>query len=305
MKLVFFPCCISSAFLDRYESTTQTVLAELGIAVHSSKEFNCCGYPLKGCNYSAYIHLAAKNLAIAESKGVRLLTPCGCCFGSLKHVESLLRGNAALRADVNKALAKEGLQYSGTAKVKHVLEILLEDVGIENLKARIDRKHKGLKIATHYGCHLLRPREIVNFDNPFRPVKFDQLVEVTGAESVDWSEKLECCGAPLLGVNRPLSMSLTRTKLGSAKRAGADYICSACPCCHIQIEKVREELLAEHGVIFRLPSITYLQLLGICLGVDERDLGLNERDPVDLNALCAIRHLRGGPEALRGAHARV
>src|SRR5208337_8295 len=210
MNLAFFPCCISAAFLEKYETATRVVMAELGIEVQSRRDFNCCGYPLKGCNYGAYIHLSAKNLALAEKYGFYLFTPCGCCYGSLKHVETLLKQNSCLRDDVNSALAGEGLEYAGTTAVKHVLEVLLENVGIEKLQTRLEKRYQGVKVATHYGCHLLRPRKIVNFDNPFRPVKFDQLVEATGAESIPWSEKLECCGAPLLGVNDTVALSLTR-----------------------------------------------------------------------------------------------
>ena len=299
MNLAFFPCCISSAFLEQYETATRVVMAELGIEVQGRRDFNCCGYPLKGCNYGAYIHLSAKNLALSEKHGFYLMTPCGCCYGSLKYVETLLKQNSSLRDDVNSALSREGLEYAGTTVVKHVLEVLLEEVGIEKLQSRLEKKYQGVKVATHYGCHLLRPGKIVNFDNPFRPVKFDQLVKATGAESIPWSEKLECCGAPLLGVNDPVAFSLTGAKLGSAKRAKADYICSACPCCHFQFEKAREVLLSEHGVDFKLPSITYIQMLGVCLGIEERLLGFFDPGPAALEMPRALRHQSGSLDAVQ------
>ena len=299
MNLAFFPCCISSAFLEQYETATRVVMAELGVEVQGRSDFNCCGYPLKGCNYGAYIHLSAKNLALSEKHGFYLMTPCGCCYGSLKYVETLLKQNSSLRDDVNSALSREGLEYAGTTVVKHVLEVLLEEVGIEKLQSRLEKKYQGVKVATHYGCHLLRPGKIVNFDNPFRPVKFDQLVEATGAESIPWSEKLECCGAPLLGVNDPVAFSLTGAKLGSAKRAKADYICSACPCCHFQFEKAREVLLSEHGVDFKLPSITYIQMLGVCLGIEERLLGFFDLGPAAMEMPRALRHQSGSLGAVQ------
>ncbi|MEW6374848.1 MAG: heterodisulfide reductase-related iron-sulfur binding cluster, partial [Thermodesulfobacteriota bacterium] len=133
---------------------------------------------------------------------------------------------------------------------------------------------KGLKIATHYGCHVLRPSQVVGFDNPVAPSLFDQLVEVTGAQSIDWSMKLECCGAPLWGVNDELSMDLTVKKLLDGKRSGADYLCVACPYCHLQFDKVQKMILSQRNVNHPLPSILYTQLLGLSLGIDKKILGL-------------------------------
>jgi len=131
-----------------------------------------------------------------------------------------------------------------------------------------------LKIATHYGCHALRPSQVVEFDNPVAPSLFDQLVEATGAESIDWPMKLECCGAPLWGVNDKLSMDLTLKKLTDGKKSGADYVCAACPYCHIQFDKVQKMILSQRNVNHPLPSILYTQLLGLSLGVDRKALGL-------------------------------
>jgi heterodisulfide reductase subunit B2 len=281
MKLAFSPCCVATLFVDQYDSTTALVLSKLGIEVQTGKDFNCCGYPLKGFDYKAYIHLAARNLTIAEKRDADLLTSCACCYSSLKHVENLLHLNDSLRADVNRTLAKEGLRYTGAIAVRHLLEIIFNDIGISNLRVRLKKTLGGLKIATHHGCHLLRPGEIVGFDNPFSPVKFDQLVEATGAENVPWSAKPDCCGAPLVGINDALALDLARRKLESAKEAHADYLCSACPWCHLQFEKAQEVLLSEQGLDFQIPSLDYAQLLGLCLEVDEKSLGLERRDSAD------------------------
>jgi heterodisulfide reductase subunit B len=133
---------------------------------------------------------------------------------------------------------------------------------------------KGVKIATHYGCHALRPSQVVGFDNPVAPSLFDQLVEATGAESIEWQMKLECCGAPLWGINDRLSMDLTLKKLNDGKKSGADYVCAACPYCHIQFDKVQKMILSQRNVNHPLPSILYTQLLGLTLGIDRRLLGL-------------------------------
>jgi heterodisulfide reductase subunit B len=134
----------------------------------------------------------------------------------------------------------------------------------------------GLKIATHYGCHLLRPREVVQFDNTISPTKLYQLDEVTGAKSVDWLAKLECCGSPLWGVNDELSLDLTENKLKNAKQAGADYLCVVCTYCQLQFDRVQHILLSQRSPEYQLPSILYTQLLGLSLGIDGETLGLAE-----------------------------
>jgi heterodisulfide reductase subunit B len=146
---------------------------------------------------------------------------------------------------------------------------------------------KRLKIATHYGCHALRPSQVVEFDNPVAPSLFDQLVESTGAESIEWPMKLECCGAPLWGIHDNLSMDLTLKKLTDGKRSGADYVCAACPYCHIQFDKVQKMILSKRNGNHPLPSILYTQLLGLTLGVDRKTLGL-EMNEIPISGIEAL-----------------
>ena len=213
-----------------------------------------------------------------------ILTVCNCCYGSLKHTEHLLQENSPLRDEINASLEREGLRYEGRTTPKHLLQILYDDIGIEGIRTNLKKTFRGLRIATHYGCHILRPSEIVQFDNAFSPVKFDQLVELTGAESVPWLTKLECCGSPLMGVNDDLSMDLTQKKLANAKQGGADYICVACPYCQMQFDKVQHMMLTRRGSEMFLPSILYPQLLGLCLGIDSQRLGL-ERNKLPITGI--------------------
>jgi heterodisulfide reductase subunit B len=151
--------------------------------------------------------------------------------------------------------------------------VLYHDVGLDTLKSKITRQYNDVKIAAHYGCHALRPSKITRFDDPVAPFIFDKLVEVTGAKSVEWTRKLECCGAPVLGVNDDLSMNLTKKKISSGKKAGADYFCSACPYCHLQFDTVQKMMVSKNGSD-PLASVLYPQLLGLCMGIDEKTLGI-------------------------------
>jgi heterodisulfide reductase subunit B len=132
-----------------------------------------------------------------------------------------------------------------------------------------------LKVAIHYGCHLLRPHEVVQFDNPFAPTKLDRLVEVTGAESIPWDAKLDCCGSPLVGVDDELSIALMEKKIRSAYESGADCICVVCPACHYQFDRVQNMMASagRQGTKI-IPSILFQQLLGFSLGIDKKDIGL-------------------------------
>jgi heterodisulfide reductase subunit B len=202
------------------------------------------------------------------------MTLCKCCFGSLKEAEHFLKEDGELQEEIKKLLAEKGMKYEGKAEVKHFLSVLYHDVGLDTLERNISNTYKGLKIATHYGCHALRPSDVTQFDDPVAPSIFDKLVEVTGAESVDYLGKLECCGAPVMGVNDDLSMNLTEKKLANGKKAGADYLCAACPYCHLQFDNVQKMMISQNGSE-PLASIIYPQLLGLCMGIDEKSLGIH------------------------------
>ncbi len=274
MEFALFLGCTIPARLNQYESSSRAVLKKLGVGLVDIREFNCCGYPLRNIDFKVFILSSARNLALAEKKNLPVMTLCKCCYGSLKKADYLMKENASLKKDVNSTLEKEGLKYEGRIEIKHLLSVLHKEIGIEAIKGKMVATFKRLKIATHYGCHALRPSQVVGFDNPVAPTLFDQLVEVTGAESIEWAMKLDCCGAPLWGINDKLSMDLTLKKLTDGKKSGADYVCAACPYCHIQFDKVQKMILSQRNVNHPLPSILYTQLLGLTLGIDRKALGL-------------------------------
>jgi heterodisulfide reductase subunit B len=274
MKYALFLGCNIPARLNQYETSSRAVLEKLGVGLVDIREFNCCGYPLRNIDFKVFLLSSARNLALAEKKSLNVMALCKCCYGSLKKADYLIKENASLRKEVNKSLEKEGLKYEGGVEVKHLLSVLYHEVGLASIKERVTKAFKGLKIATHYGCHVLRPSQIVRFDDPVAPTLFDKLVEVTGAESIDWPMRLECCGAPLWGINDKLSMDLTLKKLTDGKKSGADYVCAACPYCHIQFDTVQKMILSQRNLNHPLPSILYPQLLGLSMGIDSETLGL-------------------------------
>ena len=284
MKFALFLGCNIPARVKQYESSARAVLNRLAVEVVDLPEFKCCGYPIRNVDFKMYLMFSARNLALAERQGLDVLTLCKCCYGSLKKAAHLLKEDTAIRNDVNAFLAKEGLAFNGTITVKHFLSVLYHDIGLPALKEKTTRIFKDLKIATHYGCHALRPSDIMQFDNPVAPVVFDELVAVTGSKSIDWATKLECCGAPLLGINDDLSMDLAAKKLADAKQAGANYLCVACPYCQMQFDTVQQMIVSARGADYQLPAILYPQLLGLAMGIDRRVLGI-EMNKMDISGI--------------------
>jgi len=278
MRFALFLGCNIPARVPHYDLSARAVLEKLEVRVVDIREFNCCGYPIRNADFKAFVLLSVRNLALAEKRGLDMLTLCKCCYGSLRKANHLVREDVSLLKEINGILAREGLQYTGKVEVTHFLKVLHGDMG--RVKEQVTRPFAKLKIATHYGCHALRPSEITQFDDPVAPVLFDQLVEVTGAKSIEWALKLECCGAPLLGTNDGLSMDLTGKKLKDGKDAGADYLCAACPWCQLQFDRVQKMMMSMRGTNNALPCILYPQLLGLSMGMDAERLGIamNELD---------------------------
>jgi heterodisulfide reductase subunit B len=284
MKFALFLGCTIPARLTQYESSSRAVLGNLGVELVDIKEFNCCGYPLRNIDFKASILASARNLALAEKEDLPMLILCKCGFGMLKHADHILKEDPTLRNEINTTLKKEGIGYKEGIEIKHLLSVLYHDIGSDAIKEKITKPFKDLKIATHYGCHALRPSEIVQFDDPVNPTLFDNLVALTGAESIYWEKRLDCCGAPLTGVNDDLSMDLTEKKLANAKQSGADFLCDACSYCHIQFDTVQGMITHTTGKNNLLPSILYPQLLGLSMGIDGKTLGLAE-NKIDITSI--------------------
>ncbi len=274
MEFAFFKGCKIPYFVPQYEVSTRAVCNALGIKL-IDVEFNCCGYPVSHLDRSSFLLSAARNLARAAQKGLDILTPCKCCYGTLKKAARLINENTSLREEIKDWLGQESLAYEDGVEVKHILSVLYDDMGVDKIRDRVTRPFSGLNIATHYGCHALRPASLTGFDDPVNPVKFDRLVEVTGAKSVPWGLKLQCCGNPLWEKNKSLSVNLTIKKLENAKKAQAHYLCVSCTYCQIQFDTVQHHIVQEDKVS-PLPCILFPQLLGLSLGLNPLELRIDE-----------------------------
>ncbi len=256
-RYALFRCCVTNLHLDGFERATDAVLQGLALNMVPVPQFSCCGYPLRNVDPTAWLLAAGRNLALAEAHDTDLVTVCNCCYGTLKHCAWLLRQDAALQAEVNAALGREGLHYAGRVAVRHLFEVLAGEVGVQALRGAVRKEAQGLDLAVHYGCRMLRPSLVLGLDNPFHPSLLDTLVEVLGARSLTWGRKTDCCGAPVLTTDLSVSNARAASKMAAAKVAGADAVCIACPFCLARLERV------EGG----LPVVSYQELLARGLGL--------------------------------------
>jgi len=278
MNYALFSGCKISSHLPQYGTATKAILRALDIEV-KEPAFTCCGYAIRDMNSSASIFMAARNLALAEKNGLSIVTPCKCCFGSLKTAAYKLKHDRKLHSQVNQMLSREGLTFNGAIEVKHLLTVLLEDVGLSTIQKMRKNVFSGLPIAASYGCHALRPSNILGFDNPHVPTIFERLIEITGAHCVDWKDRMQCCGYPVKNRNAELARTFVQKKMTGALNAGARFLSSACTYCQLQYDE-QNTLLNQSGKQDRIPSVLYPQLLGLSLGISPQQLGFNKNDAV-------------------------
>ncbi len=277
---VFLGCAIPSRF-NNYESSMRAVAEALDIELLDFEGASCCGtVVLKSIDETSWLALSGRNLALAESRGHNVVTPCNGCYGSLRDTHHVLTENEEHRNTINKVLGKLGLEFKGSVQVRHFVEVLYDLR--DRIRERIVRPLEGLRIAFHPGCHLIRPSNVTGFDDPELPRKVDELLELTGAKSIYWPLKLRCCGSPLLIASEDVAMRILREKMQSAKDSGANCVVTNCPACHTQFDVQALGLTNEAGESLELPALFVTQVLGLAMGLDPEPLGLDlNRVPLD------------------------
>ncbi len=277
MKYAYYLGCWIPARVNQYDLSTRAIAKKLGIELVDLEGAGCCGTVLvRSVDFKTNLVMSARILALAKSMGLDLLVLCNGCYESLVEAENLVKTNENLREQVNTILkSTDNLVYEGDEKIKHLIQVLYDDIGLERLRDEIKRPLDGLRVAVHYGCHILRPSSRLKFDNAENPKILDELVEITGAKSIYWPLKLWCCGSPMLAVDRNLSLSIAGMKLKSAKEAGADCIVTICPSCQIQFDTLQPEISKVTGEQYNIPVLLYPQLLGLALGFTPEEVGLH------------------------------
>jgi len=280
VSYVFYPGCSLESTAKEYALSTTAVSAALGLDMPELPDWTCCG-STAAHQTDALLALAlpAKNLAAAA--GNTIAVACAACYSRLKLANHEIAGDAENRARVADAL---GADYDGSTPVKHLLEVLRDDVGFDAISGRVSKPLAGLRVAAYYGCLLLRPPSVMRFDDPENPTLLDRVVAATGAEPVDWPAKTECCGASYSITKTEIVLRLSHGILAAARDAGADCIATACPLCQLNLDMRQRDIEKRERERFGLPVFYFTQLLGLALGLPSRELGLRNLlvDPMPL-----------------------
>jgi heterodisulfide reductase subunit B len=272
-EYAYFPgCSLEKIGLSYHHSSLETT-EKLGVHLKELEDWNCCGA-------TTYFHvdellaytLSARNLAMAEQENLDLVAPCSACYKNSYFTNKHLNEDADLADHINYALEADNLSYSGRSKVKHLIEIFVKDVGFEEIGEAVTQPLEGLKVATYYGCQILRPRK--DHEDVEQAEFFEELMSAVGADPVPYPLKLKCCGGSLLISNREAALSMVRNLLQNAVDHDADVIATACPMCQVNLECYQQQVNQEFGTNFSVSVVYFTQILGLAFGVPSKKLGI-------------------------------
>jgi heterodisulfide reductase subunit B len=274
MKYAFFIGCVAPVMTKRYELSTRRVAKELDVELIDLDNFACCGFPLRSMDMETSLLLAARNLSVAEERGLDICTICTGCTGTLMEANKELKENDEVRSKVNAKLRKIGKEYHGTVNIKHFAKVLYDDVGIKTIEGEIKKRLEPLTVASHYGCHYLKPSHVYGKEeDPEFPRSLDELVTLTGAKSVDYEDKMQCCGGNILGVDENITFNIASRKLDHIKAVAADGINIVCPLCNIIYDRNQRIIERRLNKRYEIPVLFYPQILGLALGLTPEELG--------------------------------
>jgi heterodisulfide reductase subunit B len=254
----------------------------LGIEMIELKGWTCCGASAAHqTDRVMAAALPAANLLLSKEMGLDTVVNCAACYNRMKTSNYEVSSSPAMRSKVAEAIGKE---YDGSVAVRHFVEVLLQNIGVDKLRKSFRRSLNGLKVACYYGCFLVRPHDVTGFDDPENPTSLDRLVTAMGGESLDWPHKVECCGGGLNLTRTDVVVKLSGSIIEMARMSGADCIAVACPMCQASLDLRQKDIERETGKKLDMPIVYITQLLGLCLGASVKELGLN-RLMVDPDAI--------------------
>lgn len=286
MRYGYYPGCSLERNASAYHTSLMAVAERLGVEFAEVDDWNCCGATeFIAVNRLRAYALAGRNLALAADQArstngadqAQLVAPCSACFLNLSKVDRYLEDSPALAADVNAALAAGGLHYeAGSLRIRHLLDVIVNDVGYEQIAARVNSPLRGMRIAPYYGCLIVRPGFRERFDDPEYPTSLDKLMRVLGAQVVDFPLKTHCCGGHMTQISRDVALELIRRLLKNAADYQADMIVTLCPMCQLNLDAFQESVNEQFGTNYRIPILFFTQLMGLAFGLSPAALGIGK-----------------------------
>lgn len=287
MRYAFFPGCTLEGAAQEDLTATRAIAQVLGIELLELDGWTCCGAShVQDVDDLAALAVNARNISLAETLNLPLLTVCNTCTLMLKTAKSRLDANEELKEKVNGILEQAGLKYSGASEVTHLLWVLLTEYGLDNLKQKIKRPLSGLKAAPFYGCHLLRPVELLGFESHLNPRSLETLIEALGAEGVEYGRRLDCCGFHAAFPAEKEVLTISGQNCLEAKKAGAHCIVTPCPLCQMQLDMYQPDSQKAIPEPITMPILHLSQLIGLALGLTPQELGIR-RHVIDVNPVLA------------------
>ena len=273
MKYAYYPGCSLTESAREFDVSTRAVMERLGAELTEIPNWTCCGASAAEpvSELMNYV-LPARNLAIVEQEmdGIDVLAPCAACYLNLFKVNREVVGDRHLHGRLNEVLAASGLSYAGNVRVRHLIDVLKNDVGAKIVEQKVTDGLKGMKIAPYYGCQILRPYPV--FDDPGKPVSMEPFIEAMGGEVFGWSMSNRCCGASLMVGHPEVAVKSVASILADAE--GADAIVTVCPLCQMNLEAYQDKAVREGGK--PVPVLYLTQLLGLALGLDQKTMQLDK-----------------------------
>jgi len=292
VKYAFFPGCSLESTAWDFDRSTRAVCRALEVELLEIPDWVCCGStPAHVTSASLAVALPVMNLQKAQEMGIPIMTACASCYARLRTANHKIRSDPAERDRVERIIEAA---YDGSVAVRHVLDVLVNDIGLEAIRSRVKRPLTGLRVACYYGCLLTRPPEVVAFDDPEHPTSMDDLLAAVGAEPVEWPFKTECCGAGLSMTNAAVVGRLSHRLISMAREAGAQCLAVACPLCQVNLDLRQADAKRAHGDLPDTPALYVTQLLGLALGLSPKQLGL-EALAVSADSLVGERSLVAAP----------
>jgi heterodisulfide reductase subunit B len=277
MEYLYYPGCTLKSSGIAYEESTKAVFSELGSPLQELEDWNCCGATsYMSVDEQKAVALAARNLGLAvrqsKSASPDLVAPCSACYLGLLKAQHHLQERSSQDKSVKEGLAAAHLSGAEKVRIRHPLDVLINDIGLEKIKARVELNLKGLNAACYYGCQIVRP--YATFDDQNNPTAMDRLVQVLGAKSIDWPLKTRCCGGSLSSTVPEAGLRLSYILLKEAKKRGADVVVTACPLCQFNLECNQDQIKKLFGETVSIPVAYFTQLMGLAFGLPQRALGI-------------------------------
>jgi heterodisulfide reductase subunit B len=274
MRYAYYPGCSLERSAASYHKSAMAVADKLGLVFQEVDDWNCCGATeYFAINQLPAYALVARNLALVPDELEEMIAPCSACYVNLKKTEKYMGKYPDLAAQVNEALAAGGLGYSpGRLKVRHLLDVIANDVGYDAIAQDVVKPLSGLRVAPYYGCLVVRPEN--GFDNPEYPTSLDCLLRALGAEVVDYPLKAQCCGGHMTQISDQVAYELIRRLLHNSAEYHADVIACVCPMCQLNLDAYQANVNRHFGTDYRIPVLYFTQLMALAFGIDAREAGL-------------------------------